>query len=160
MKSIPFLKNIKTFFAFKCSNKFILYLLRFLGFTTVFNSMCTVDYGVPMADYVVNGTIKSQKTNQGIQHIQAVMGVENNKWGLDTAFSDQQGKFITTFRNIKGKYTVIVKFKDIDSTNNDYFSDKDTTITFEGKNFTGHHNRDFLGKEEQNIVIYLVPKNE
>jgi len=141
------------------SNKFIFYLLGLLGFTTSLNIMCTKEYGVPNADFVINGTIKSQTTSQIIQKIQVITTTDENSWIKDTVYTDSQGKFVTRINEFPLKQTFILKINDIDGSNNGTYTSKDTSITFDNLNFSGGNGHWYKGKTEKNITIYLVPKN-
>lgn len=80
----------------KCANRLLGFFIALLGFT-----MCgthamqggdiVVEYGVPSADYHIDGTVKDADTRQPVGQMRVV--VQRSGWQPDTLRTDSLGKY-------------------------------------------------------------------
>ena len=136
----------------KTSNKIIAFILGLLGFSA--GCLPVAEYGVPSANFILNGNIKSTTTEQPINNIKVTMR-------SDTAISDENGTFSIKINDFPENQTYNVTIEDIDSIQNGHFENKDTTVTFPDNNFVGGEDDDWYeGETQQNISIYLDDKEK
>jgi putative lipoprotein (rSAM/lipoprotein system) len=148
------------------ANKILLILISLLGFATSCEkfSDSLVEYGTPHADFIINGTIKSKQSNQGIQNIKiAVSEIANLNSEGNVVYeiitnSKIRGKFVLKYTSFPQKQSFLVKIRDIDSTKNGSFMDKDTIISFSEVNFQEGDGHWYRGKTEQTIEFFLIPR--
>ena len=109
------------------SNKIMKFLLGMLGFTSTWFYSCA--YGTPEnleiipTESFIEGTIKSKETKKPIPNIQV-------KTNGNKTVSNEQGYYFVSFKTPVSGKPFPVEFSDIDSFENSYIHDKDTTVTF------------------------------
>lgn len=150
-----FIKRIKKTL-FRSENKIIFLLLGFLGLSSgcedIFSSK--TEYGIPSADFIINGKVKSTTTSQAIKDIQIIND-------LDTIYTNEKGEF-----RIEKKYlypenqNFRVEVKDIDAEENGSFKDKEIQVVFENNNFEGGDGDWYHGKVEKDVEISLENKDD
>ena len=126
-------------------HKFIIFLLGVFGFSTGCRGM---EYGVPSADFILNGNIKSAETEEAIKDIQVSMNYESTT-------SDENGNFTLKLRDFPEEQTFTVYFDDIDGELNGLYQSKDTTVTFPAGNYTGESDNWHEGETSLNITVKL-----
>ena len=109
----------KSFFRF--FDKIVVLLLGGLGMFSACNLLTPgytpVEYGMPHAAFVLQGTVTDNATSQPIQNIRVVrpFGYENKY--SDTTYTDKNGKYVYLFGDFPElKYQL--KFEDIDGEDN------------------------------------------
>lgn len=135
----------------KASNKIIMAFLSIIGFASCNNSEKEdADmYGVPSADYIINGYVKSAATNEAIEGIE----VRSNT----VQYTDENGNFTLEFRNysVRNNHTFRVDFYDGDDTlNGGHFQYKDTLIEFTNPTYNGGNGWN-QGEAVKNVEIKL-----
>lgn len=148
MKNILF--KIKNYLLYK-ENKILLIILGFLGFTS--SCIPVAEYGVPSADYILNGNIKSSTTNTAIDHIQVIMN-------YDTSYTDASGNFSVTSNDFPDDITYDVYFNDIDSTENGSYTNKQISVQFYSADLTDGDGSWYEGSTSKNIDVKLDPKTK
>jgi putative lipoprotein (rSAM/lipoprotein system) len=123
-------------------------LLGFIGFTSACNNGGQ-EYGTPMADFIVKGTVKSSATQQALPDIKVQLG----EMVVNT---DGSGKYELQFRAFAASKAYSLKFSDNDTVANGNMAPVDTTVIFSGT-FTGGDGW-YKGKEEITFDIDLDPK--
>ncbi len=118
---------------YKRINILISFLLTLLGFSCTKNESgdddIYVEYGVPSASFVVEGTVSSTSTSSAIPNIQVIMG-------YDTTYTNDSGEYMIEQYAFPIDTTFIVSFKDIDGSNNGSYADLDTTAVFKDEEYT------------------------
>ena len=103
----------------KAHNVAIAKLLAILGFTSCLCAGCA-KYGVPMAEYTVNGQVVSKETQEPIENIRV-----STYDGY--MFTDNEGNYqISDWGHLKGGHTMSVEFRDTA----DQYRDLDALIEF------------------------------
>jgi len=128
----------------KTYNKFLVIFLGLIGFSV---GCVRVEYGSPNADFIVNGNVKSNATQQPIENIQVELGYQ-------TTNTDENGNFSIKVSDFASEQTYDISFSDIDGDDNGSFINLDTNVTFSG-NFTGGGDGFYEGEEIKNIDIEL-----
>ncbi|MCG8410447.1 MAG: radical SAM-associated putative lipoprotein [Bacteroidales bacterium] len=132
----------------KTYNILITGLLSILGFAIACDSMD--EYGTPTAKFIVNGKVKSSKTNQPIENIRVSML-------YDTTYTDKNGAYqVVETGEIHNIYNI--EFKDIDGETNGEFNNLDTVIEFKNPKFTGGDGNWYKGETSKEYDIKLTPK--
>ena len=100
-------------------------LLGVLGFGGCFLISCEKMYGCPSADYKLVGDVKDVRTNP-IPGIRVVFDryPENEKNGKDTLYTDAKGHFEKDLPDYDWNEGSIVKFEDVDGSENGSFRTK------------------------------------
>ncbi len=102
-------------------------------------------YGTPQDfgnDLLVEGQVKSKKTGLPIKGIK--VSVDER---VQYANTDENGKFSLYIDKLQH---ATIKFKDVDSTQNIWFSDKDTLITINNSVLTSKQPKVYLNIELEN----------
>ena len=113
------LKKIRLFIL-KKQNAVLTFIVVILG---MMPSSCK-KYGTEATLFLLKGNIKASNTNQPIQLISVTNG--NN-----SVRSDSSGNYSYRFDKYNDEKTFSISYKDIDSTQNGSFKNKDTLISFE-----------------------------
>ncbi|MEA2042278.1 MAG: radical SAM-associated putative lipoprotein [Bacteroidota bacterium] len=124
--------------------KIIVVLLGMIGFSV---GCIRAEYGVPTADFILNGEVKSRTTELPITGIQITMR-------HDTVFTNQNGAYDITIYDFPTEQTYNVRFEDIDGQTNGSFESKDTSITFSGDNFSGGDGW-YEGETHKTLTVFL-----
>lgn len=105
------------------------------------------EYGVPSADFILNGNVKSTTTTEVIPEIRVVMQG-------DTVQTDENGNFSVRVIDFPMEHTYKVSFKDIDGVENGSFTEKEVDFTFPDE-FEGGDGKWYEGKNVQNLNVTL-----
>lgn len=87
-------------------------------------------YGAPQdrnPDYFLEGVVKSKTTNQPIQGIKVIINS-----GQQFCMTDSVGYFSAY---VEMQNSIMLGFRDVDSTGNGYYADKDTSAVVSGGEF-------------------------
>ena len=106
------------------------------------------EYGTPMADFILQGTVKSKVDHHALPDIEITLN-------SGTAQTDLQGYFEIGIQDFPQEHTYDLRFHDTDSLHNGHFGDMDTVFHFYGNNFQGGDGEWYEGKEIENISILL-----
>jgi len=89
-----------------------------------------VMYGMPMASYVVKGTVMNQENLQPIHNIRVIRQIDGNS--ADISFTDSTGKYVLeNYYHLNQKNVVNLKIEDIDGKDNGGdFKTKEVNIKF------------------------------
>ena len=100
-------------------------LLGVLGFSGCFLTSCAKMYGCPSTDYKLVGDVKDVRTNP-IPGIRVVFDryPEDEKYGKDTLYTDAKGHFERVLPDFDWNEGAIVKFEDVDGSENGSFRTK------------------------------------
>lgn len=128
-------------------------LLSLLGCSTG-DSPC--EYGMPQADFVLKGTVRSKTTAQPIAGIQVT--VTNSHQFPDSAISAGNGNYEVTIEDFPYDQSFSVKFRDQDGTANGSYLPKDTIAEFKDPVFTGGDHNWYEGKTEKEFNVKLTPQ--
>jgi len=137
-------------FIIKTYSRLIASFLGLIGYATGCipgNGGTMAEYGVPSADFILNGNVKSTTTTQVITNIQVVMG-------YDTVQTDVNGNFTVKMIDFPMEQTYKVSFKDIDGVANGSFSGKEINFTFPNE-FEGGNDYWYEGKNIQTLNTKL-----
>ncbi|MBK8808745.1 MAG: radical SAM-associated putative lipoprotein [Bacteroidales bacterium] len=138
-------------------NKLIAFFITILG---VSNSCINngeeygvpmAEYGMPLATYKVHGIVSSKTSGQ------AVNGIEVSMQG-DTTITDVNGNYAVEVSDYTEDKTYILSIRDVDSTHNGSFADKDTLIDFKESELTGGNGEWDGGVIDKNINIKIETK--
>jgi len=139
----------------KAYNVIIGVILGALGFTV---SSCGTDYGTPLAEYgtpsadfIVQGKVTDNQTNQPIKDIQVKMG-----W--NKVFTNANGKYEISIGDFPKNQIFPISFQDIDGDLNGSYMDLDTIVEFKDSKFTGGDKNWYKGKTTKEFDIQLNPK--
>jgi putative lipoprotein (rSAM/lipoprotein system) len=108
-------------------------------------------YGVPSAQYIIEGTTVSAKNNLPIAGLRVVSE-------YDTSFSDNEGIFKIQRSEIETNLAIPLKFDDTDGTSNGEYLSKDTTIQFKSSDFSGGDGSWDEGTAQKNVIVKIQPK--
>ena len=144
------MKKIKIGFL-KVSNILLSALITLLGF----HSACSPgadEYGAPYAEFKVNGKTEAAGTGQAVENIQVVAQG-------DTSYTDSNGRYdktIITFGAQDGE--LLLKFEDIDGTQNGDFEPLDTPVQYKASDFEGGDGDWYGGEAVKTVNVKLQPK--
>lgn len=151
--------------SYKIINVFFVGILGLLGITSCGGLMA---YGCPSADYKFNGNITSAETGEPISNIK--VRIEADIYEDDSTYYYYTND--STFSNINGSYEITCQtdmantqmsarfiFTDIDSTENGYYQNLDTIVTFDEITFSGGSGSWYQGVATLNLDVKLKPKN-
>ncbi|MBN1118524.1 MAG: radical SAM-associated putative lipoprotein [Bacteroidales bacterium] len=137
-------------------NRLIAFSLSILGIGATFTACDNggaVEYGVPNANYKINGKVTSETTSEAIKNIRVSSE-------YDTAYTNENGEFeIIQSEFPLDTVTIQLKFSDVDGTGNGEFKEKDTAVVFidpeykdgEGSWYKGTASKEFnISLEEEN----------
>jgi putative lipoprotein (rSAM/lipoprotein system) len=109
------------------------------------------EYGTPMADFVLQGAVKSKTDLHALPDIKVTMLRDSNQTNVNGYYE----VFLNDFPNPQ---TYLVRFHDLDTLHNGNFKDKDTNISFDGNNFQGGDGKWYEGTETKVMDVFLEPK--
>jgi putative lipoprotein (rSAM/lipoprotein system) len=145
----------------KSYNKVIALVLSLLGFTGCEDVLNTkAEYGVPHADFIINGKIQSKITNQSIPNIRIIVKdtIQGLNIPLDTVYSNAQGNYEAIVSEFPLDRAYLLSVSDIDGVANGEFIEKDTLAEFKNPIFTGGDGHWYDGKTTKIVDIKLTPK--
>lgn len=144
---------IKSKYSFLIKQNVILtFVVSLLGFMPACHH---TEYGVPTAEFILNGKVKSANTNQPIENIKVS---SNGNYNNPFVFTNSEGIFSIHFNGDAYTKNYNYKFQDTDSLQNVNYKDKDTVISFEGIALTGGDGKWNEGIAEKTVDILLEPK--
>jgi putative lipoprotein (rSAM/lipoprotein system) len=149
------MNSFRTFFL-KKYNIFISMLLALLGFSAACEpggdmyGSPVMEYGVPVATFIVKGNVKSESTSNNIPDIRVIMGD-------DTAYTDRTGNYEVETRSDAFAQSFLQEFKDVDGLANGEFQTLDTIVEFNDPEFTGGSGWD-NGETEKEMDVKLKPE--
>lgn len=136
-------------------NKLILVLLTLLGFSCVEDQ--PDEYGMPHADFKVNGTVVDEVTLENIRNIQVVMqDPEMIDIHADTGYTDMNGFYEVKLNDWPDTKTFIVKYLDVDGNVGGEYLPTDTTVIFENPEFVNASGNWYEGETIKTINIKLT----
>jgi putative lipoprotein (rSAM/lipoprotein system) len=119
--------------AIKFFDKVILVLLGVAGFFSgcdINNGGNVVEYGVPSADYEIQGTVTDKATSQPIKQIRVVRPLQYAPEYGDTVYTNEEGEYHFEYNDFPHP-TAQLKFDDIDGVENKgLFQSAEETVTF------------------------------
>ena len=120
------------------------------------NNLGTPSYGMPSAEFVVSGTIRSADQHQPIKGIVVslsdTLGLAQRGAPIAT---DSLGKYLLTSELIGTlQRKVVIYASDIDSSLNGTFLPKDTTLSLSDSLFKGASG-EYEGRDSENVDLYL-----
>lgn len=86
-------------------------------------------YGIPFAEFIFTGNVKTTGDKRPIKNIKITLQDTAQKATLDSAYSDEEGKFELNYSGNALRNTWLLKAEDTNN-NSGNFKDKDTLITF------------------------------
>lgn len=140
-------------------NKSILIILTILGFS------CTEDqpdeYGMPHADFKINGTVVDEVTLERIENIQVIMQhPEMIDIHADTCSTDGNGMYEVKLNGLPDDRTFIFKCIDVDGAVNGNYEPLDTSVTFENPEFLNSDGNWYRGEAIKSIHVKLAAKED
>jgi putative lipoprotein (rSAM/lipoprotein system) len=131
-------------------SKILMLILGVLGFAV--SCRHEDEYGTPMADYVLQGTVRSKTDSSLLPDIKVSMF-------QNTVQTNNNGYYeVSVTGAIAEAKSYNVSFQDTDTLNHGNFREKDTVINFPGTHYTGGDDEWYEGKETQTMDIFLEPK--
>jgi putative lipoprotein (rSAM/lipoprotein system) len=142
------MKKPKSSYWSKSTSKLLVIFLSLLGFTV----SCKHEdkYGTPMADFVLQGTVQSSATHNTLPDIQVKLNSISGQ-------TNSAGYFEISMSDYPDPHTYTLQFHDLDTINNGYFKDKDTSFYFPANSFQGGDDEWYEGKEIKITEIHLDP---
>jgi putative lipoprotein (rSAM/lipoprotein system) len=135
---------------FRSYTKVLIVLLGLLGFAV--SCKHEDEYGTPMADYLLMGTVKSKTDQSVLPDIKVTMFQSHSQ-------TNNSGYYeVAVLAALAGAKTYQVNFHDMDTINNGHFLDKDTTVNFPGTGYAGGDGGWFKGRESLTLNVFLEPK--
>lgn len=144
------MRNIKIGFL-KAGNILLSALIALLGF----HSACSPggdEYGTPYAEFKLSGKTEAANTGQAIENIRVI--AEG-----DSSYTDANGRYeknIITFGAQDGE--LLLKFEDIDGSDNGAFESLDTLIQYKASDFEGGDGSWYNGEASKTVNVKLQPK--
>lgn len=133
----------------RVQNLIITGILFMMGFIA---SCVRMEYGMPHADFIVTGKIKSAETNQEIRNIEV-------KIHGNTVKSDEYGNYeISVLGMSADNQTFDISYTDIDGTENGEYQNLDTLVQFDNPEFTGGDGDWYEGETTTEFDIKLESK--
>lgn len=143
----------------KVKNKILAFLITITGFAI----SCTKSaYGTPYARYVINGKVVDNETGEGIKNIKVLTNIKKSQEDTSVFLSIESYTNTTGDFQVKheGGYYLTSKrrhhfqIKDIDSTVNGLYQNKEETIFFGEPKYENGGSWDF-GTSTENIEFRL-----
>jgi len=150
----------------KSTNSLIVLLISLLGFS----SSCKKEdqkymYGVPHANYIISGVVKSAADDQAVPEIiveiRSIDRIQEGQAGerlVGTGFTYFDGNYSSTVYGDSGEQSYHVKFIDTDGALNGEYETLDTTIVFKNPKYTDGDGSWYRGIAEQELNVKLKPK--
>lgn len=129
-------------------------LVSFLGFTTACNGGGYCEYGMPNADFKINGNIKSENTSAIIPNIKVTMQ-DTSGYYSTSVNSNESGNYEIQINDFPTDNAYLLTFEDIDSTENGEYETLDTIIEFNDTEFSGGDGSWYAGETEQELNVKL-----
>ena len=138
-------------------------LLAVLGFSAVFTSCMKygmpLEYGMPSADYFIDGNIVSEETNEPIKDLKVRwIGQINGGHPIDSVLTNDSGSFeFVRYGDLLTDYAI--EIKDIDDELNGEFNDTIINTQINYNEYQGGDGHWYSGKYHKTFDIKLTPKN-
>jgi len=146
----------------KISTKICGVLLAVLGFSAVATSCVRVEYGMPSADYFIDGNIVSEQTKEPIRNLK-VRWVENMYQNrprpIDSTYTNESGKFSFIGRKEFPMNEYSLDIQDVDGELNGEFNDSTINVTVNRDDYEGGSGSWYKGEYHKTFDIKLKPKN-
>lgn len=154
MKAI--LLKIKSLFV-KNENKILFSILGILGFSSACKNILPVaEYGVPVAEYILQGKITSAENTNPVKGIQVIMANEYRY--NDTAYTDSDGNYCTSSVDYPENLTFQIFVNDVDSTLNGSYQNQTLSVTFSSDDLSGGDGNWDSGSATKILNIVINPK--
>jgi putative lipoprotein (rSAM/lipoprotein system) len=142
----------------KKGNKLIALLLSLLGFTSACIIIGGAEYGTPHADFIVRGSVVSERDNKAIKNIMVTMRDTASVYYRDSINTNLTGSYVLKVTGFPLSKSFEIELKDIDGAENGEFQNLDTIIEFKDPVFTGGNKHWYNGQTEKEFNIKLRPK--
>ena len=148
----------------KISSKICGAFLAVLGFSAAVTSCMKYgmpsEYGMPSADYFIDGNIVSEQTNDPIENLK-VRWVEKEyqNYPIDSIYTNESGKFSFISRGYFPIYEYSLDIQDIDGDANGEFNDTTINIQINQNDYKGGDGHWYKGKYHKTFDIELKSKN-
>ena len=141
-------------------NKAIAFFLAILGFATACDEIVGADeYGSPHADFIVNGSIKSELSSSVIKNIRVIMRDTSSHYVYsDTCFTDANGSYNVKLIEFPNNQVFKINLQDIDGSANGEFQTLDTIVEFKNPVFTGGDGHWNDGHTDKEMNLKMKPK--
>jgi putative lipoprotein (rSAM/lipoprotein system) len=139
-------------------NRLIALLLSLLGFTTACFIIGGAEYGTPHADFIVRGSVVSEKDSRPIKNIRVIMHDSTSIYYRDSINTDLNGVYTLKLSGFPLSKNFNIDLKDIDGTDNGEFQNLDTIVKFINPVFTGGNKHWYNGQTQQEFDIKMKPK--
>jgi putative lipoprotein (rSAM/lipoprotein system) len=137
-------------------NSLIAVLISILGFSSSCKKEETrLAYGIPHADFIIHGEVKSSTDNKLIPDI--IIEVRETRL-VETGFSTDNGSYELAVRDFPADHTYKIKFTDTDGALNGEYETLDTTVVFKDPKFANGDGSWYAGYTEKELNIKLKPK--
>ena len=151
----------------KISTKICRVLLAVFGFSAVATSCVKygmpTEYGMPHADFFLDGKIVSEETNEPIRNLKVRWNNKNyyyNENGLpiDSVFTNENGDFSFNRLSEFAMREYSIDIQDVDGGENGAFNDTTINVTINQNEFQGGKSW-YEGEYHKSFDIKLKPKN-
>lgn len=139
-------------------NKLLLILLAVLGFSCDSDEITRVEYGMPNADFKVNGNIVDEITLANLSNIQIVLkDALSSSYDIDTAYSDADGNYEVSINSYPTNTAFLVEFRDPDGEENGKYLPVDTILDLSDVEFVNGDSPWYSGEKTKELDIKLSP---
>ena len=144
----------------KISSKICGALLAVLGFSAVLTSCGGPEYGMPTADYFIDGKIVSEETNKPIENLKVRwIGRINSDYPIDSVFTNENGEFNFSRLQEFPVTSYSLDIQDVDSVENGAFNNTKINVTVNHNEYQGGNGHWYDGEYHKTFDIKLKPKN-
>jgi len=157
-------ENLKLLFSMKAKlisrfDKILMAILSIFGMTSC--GYPVAEYGVPYADFEINGTVTDSVTSQPIKNIRVIRQFTDNPNYGDTVLTDASGKYKVTFTDFPVEHPdFILKVEDTDGElNGGNFVTREISAPINSADWIDKENSGwYAGKAVKTVNIKLKPK--
>ena len=141
-------------------NKIIAFCLTLLGFATACTDMFPgSEYGVPHADFIINGSVKSEINSSTIKNIRVIMADTSSHYVYsDTCFTDLNGNYTVKLVAFPDDQVFKINLQDIDGVANGQYQTLDTLVEFKNPVFTGGGKHWYNGSTQKVLNLNMKAK--
>ncbi len=140
--------------------KFLSILISFI--LGIFSNSCNkygteTEYGMPHADFKINGTVKSDQSDTPIRGISmSLRSTSDNVIVTDSTLTDSLGRYSIEFTDgVSKNNTWILRANDVDGNENGVFSQKDSIVSIPENELSGGNGNWYMGKGEKEVNLGL-----
>lgn len=138
-------------------SRILLAILSILGFSCDPDESL-VEYGMPNADFKVNGTIVDEVSLEKISNIQVIITDPlSSAINGDTAYSDENGNYEVGLNTWPSATAFFLKFTDVDGERNGQYLQKDSLVDFTGIEIEGGTGGWYEGEASLKVDVKLTP---